>query len=76
MTTNIQPAELDDQFWVIVSIGGQELQPRGPLRDMDEAEAMAARFGAICRVMLRQPVHIGVVRQPAAPMQRQRGDLP
>ena len=46
MTTNIQPIEIAGQYWVVVSIDGQALPPRGPLHDMNEAEAMAARVGA------------------------------
>ena len=44
--TDIQPIEIDGKHYVDVTIDGQELQRCRPLHDMNEAQAMAARFGA------------------------------
>ena len=57
--------EIQPQFWVRLKLDSGELEPHGPCSSADEAEAMAARMSAICRV-LRQPVATWVVQQPAA----------
>jgi hypothetical protein len=59
----IQPIETADGFFVTVILDGHELKPHGPFRDIDAAEAVAARFAGICRVLHRSAA-IGVV--PAA----------
>ena len=56
MSANVQPAELDDQFWVIVTVDGSELQPRGPFPDAMQLEPrrpssvrfVARRCGSRC----------------------------
>ena len=51
MTIDIQPVKLDGQHWVNVTIGGSEMERRGPFPDADEAEIMATRLAAMCRAM-------------------------
>ena len=63
MTTDITRSE--NQYWVRLNLDSDELTPHVPAQTADEAEAMAARMSAICRV-LRQPVATWVVQQPVA----------
>jgi hypothetical protein len=54
----------ENQYWVHISLDGHELTPHAA-QTADEAEAIAARMSAICRV-LRQPALTWIVQQPAA----------
>ena len=65
MPARISADGIDEKhWWVHISLDGHELEPHGPF-GADEADAMAARFGVICRGVLHQPIHIGIVQQPA-----------
>jgi hypothetical protein len=50
MSVHIQPARLDGEFWVDVSMDG-ETRRHGPFPDADKAEIMAVRLAAICRAV-------------------------
>lgn len=60
MSANVQPTEIAGEHWIIIKIDGHGLTPRGPFATADEAEAVAAQLGAICRGILRRPVQIDV----------------
>jgi hypothetical protein len=47
MTTLIQPIETEEH-WVVID--SHEIR-HGPFASADEAEAMAARFAAVCRLL-------------------------
>ena len=72
MTTNITTVEADGQFYVNVSLDGHDKQ-YGPYSTADEAEIMAARMGAICRILSRR-LH-GAAGGPAGGTWRSRYSL-
>ena len=63
---DIQLIKIGDAHWVSPRMDGHELERRGPFSTMDEAEAMAARIGTLCRALF----HSGVIVMPAAPRRR------
>jgi hypothetical protein len=50
MNVRIQPARLDGEFWVDVTMDG-EMSQHGPFADKAEAETVAVRFAAVCRAL-------------------------
>ena len=47
--TNITAVEADGQHWVKVTLDGREKR-HGPYSSANEAEAMANKFAAVCRL--------------------------
>jgi hypothetical protein len=44
MVVQVEPVVHDGQHWVNVTIGGSEMQPKGPFPDANAAEAMAKQL--------------------------------
>ena len=64
-SVDIRLIEAAGTHYVGVIMDGCELERRGPFFSSDEAEAMAVRVAAVCRTLLRRPVHIGPAKRRA-----------
>ena len=51
MTINMQPVEIDGKFYIGVTIGGHEMERRGPFPDADTAEIVAERMRRFGRAL-------------------------
>ena len=66
----ILPVKIGDQHWVSISMDGHE-QRRGPFDSDAEAQVVAARLAAICRVFCVVPA-----LAPRRQREKHPGDLP
>jgi hypothetical protein len=51
MIVEVEPVKLDGQHWVSVTIGGSEMERRGPFADADEAESVAGRLSRVAHAL-------------------------